>query len=161
MPREATRRAIEWPRMIGGLTCITLGVLYFRVADGDLGFYLILFGLVVGGIALLGRGCGVCGKTLTYREFGYLPDHAGTVVGVVDSHNVDRVIDLISEGPRIGDLDKPRTALMVYSCSRCKQIAELTVGDLGHGFRTLTAQIYNTPDVARLHEAVRHTPKKR
>lgn len=147
--------------MIGGLACITLGVLYFTVTDGDLGFYLILFGLVMGFIACLGRGCGVCGKTLEYREFGYSPRYAGNVVEVVDSKNIDRVIDMITEGPRIGDLDKPRTALMVSCCPRCKQIAELTVGDLGHGFQTLTTQIYNTPDVARLHDAVRHTRKKR
>ena len=93
MSRAATRRAIEWPRMIGGLTCITLGVLYFRVADGDLGFYLILFGLVVGGIALLGRGCGVCGKTCAANELcisGVCSANCRTVGGIRWCYNPNK-----------------------------------------------------------------------
>ena len=50
---------------------------------------------------------------------------------------------------------------MISCCPRCQQIAELTVGELGDGFRTCTEMVYNTPDVARLHKAVRATRKKR
>lgn len=147
--------------MISGLTLCTLGVLYFfRVSDGNVGPALFFFGLALSGISLLGRGCNVCGKTLVYREFGFSPARIHDVVSAVDSDSVDRVIKLLNT-PRIGDLDKPRTALMISCCPRCQQIAELTVGELGPGFRTCTERVYNTPDVARLHDVVRHTKKQR
>lgn len=160
MSRAATRRAIEWPRMISGLVLCTLGVLFFRVSDSNVGPALFFFGLVLAGISLLGRGCNVCGKTLVYREFGFSPARVHDVVNAVDSESVDRVIKLLNT-PRIGDLDKPRTALMISCCPRCQQIAELIVGELGPGFRTCTERVYNTPDVARLHDVVRHTKKQR
>jgi len=148
--------------MIAGLILVTLGVLYhFRLGgEGQLGAASFCFGLVLMGIACLGRGCNVCGKTLKYREFGFSPSRAHEVTAVVDSQDIDRVIALLAS-PRIGDLDKPRTALMISCCPRCQQIAELTVGELGDGFRTCTEMVYNTPDVARLHKAVRATRKKR
>ncbi len=147
--------------MLGGVALCVLGVLCFqRLSDGTVGPALFLFGLVLCGIACLGRGCNLCGKVLRYREFGFEPARVDEVCRAVDSDDVDRVIALLA-GPRIGDLVDPRTALMISCCPRCQQIAELVVGQYGGGFRTLSERVYQGPDVARLWRAVRTTPKRR
>lgn len=145
--------------MIAGLLMCTSAISSIVFIGGSsIGFGLLLFGVITSGIACLGRGCNICGKTLEYREFGFLPQRLHQVVDVVASEDIDRVIQLL-KGPRSGDLDDPRTALMISCCPGCKQIAELCVGEYGHGFRTCIERVYDTPDVARLRAAVRKTKK--
>lgn len=159
MARSLTRRAIEWPRMLVGLWLVVLGWLFFtRFDGGQIGPALSLFGLVLAGTACLGRGCNRCGKVMHYREFGLAPRRAGEVAAMVRERDVERVIALL-QGPRIGDLERPRTALMISCCTGCGEVAELTAGELGPGFRTLAECVVDGDAARHLALVVRATPK--
>jgi hypothetical protein len=162
MAGAVTRRAIEWPRMILGVTMMVAGFMFFQRIGGDshIGPALSLFGLALAVIACLGRGCNRCGKVMRYREFGFSPQRADEVTSVTCSEDPAKIAALLAS-PRIGDLDKPRTSLMVFYCPRCKQVAELTAGELGPGFRTRAEIVIVGPAAQQIGETVRKTKKKR
>lgn len=147
--------------MIAGLTLIVTGWQFFLwVGEGVLGPAMALFGLVLAGTAMLGRGCNRCGKSMHYREFGFPPGRAGDVGRAVAARDVEAVIALLN-GPRIGDLETPRTALMIYCCEGCNEVAELTAGELGPGFRTLAECAIDGEAARRLAWVVRATPRRK